>query len=50
LTVTAGDTLIKPALALINWAAFVKSGSSSVVYGDLVLLDKRSIGGDVLYH
>jgi hypothetical protein len=41
LTVTAGDTLIKPALALINWAAFVKSGSSSVVYGDLALLDEE---------
>ncbi len=39
LTVTAGNVAIKPALALINWAAFIKSGSTAVTYGDLVLLD-----------
>jgi hypothetical protein len=39
LTVKAGSVLIKPALALINWAAFIKSGSTAVTYGDLVLLD-----------
>jgi len=39
LTVKAGNVLIKPALALINWAAFIKSGSTAVTYGDLVLLD-----------
>src|SRR6266436_3994790 len=39
LTVTAGNVVIKPALALINWAAFIKSVSTAVTYGDLVLLD-----------
>lgn len=39
LTVKAGNVAIRPALALINWAAFIKSGSTAVTYGDLVLLD-----------
>jgi hypothetical protein len=39
LTVKVGDVAIKPALALVNWAAFIKSGSQAVTYGDLVLLD-----------
>lgn len=39
LTVKIGDVAIKPALALVNWAAFIKSGSQAVTYGDLVLLD-----------
>src|SRR6516164_3747808 len=39
LTVKAGNVVIKPALALINWAAFIKSGSTAITYGDLVLLD-----------
>jgi hypothetical protein len=30
---------IKPALALINWAAFIKSGDTAITYGDLVLLE-----------
>ena len=39
LTVKAGDVVIKPALALVNWAAFIKSDSNAITYGDLVLLD-----------
>jgi hypothetical protein len=39
LTVKVGDVAIKPALALVNWAAFIKSGNKAVTYGDLVLLD-----------
>ena len=39
LTVKIGATVIKPALALVNWAAFMKSGNAAVCYGDLVLLD-----------
>jgi hypothetical protein len=31
--------LIKPALALNNWAAFMKGGASALTYADLVLLD-----------
>src|SRR5215469_16552586 len=38
-TVKIGDLRIRPALALINWAAFIKSGNAAVAYGDLVLLD-----------
>lgn len=41
LTVKVGNVVIKPALALMSWAAFVKSGSTSVTYGDLVLLDEE---------
>src|SRR6516165_7221754 len=39
LTVKAGNVLIKSALALVNWAAFVKSNSNAITYGDLVMLD-----------
>ena len=39
LTVKVGNVVIKPALALMSWAAFVKSGSNAMSYGDLVLLD-----------
>ncbi len=39
LKVKVGGVLIKPALALINWAAFKKSGDSALTYGDLVLLE-----------
>jgi hypothetical protein len=39
LSVTVGSVAIKPALALMAWAAFVKSGSTAVTYGDLVLLE-----------
>jgi hypothetical protein len=38
-TVKVGNVVIKPALALMSWAAFVKSGNMAVSYGDLVLLD-----------
>src|SRR5215470_7246955 len=39
LSVKIGNVGIKPALALINWAAFIKSGNAAITYGDLVLLD-----------
>ena len=39
LMVKAGGVVIKPALALVNWAAFIKSDSNAITYGDLVLLD-----------
>jgi uncharacterized protein DUF1259 len=39
LTVKVGDVVIKPALALMSWAGFVKSGSTAISYGDLVVLD-----------
>ena len=39
LTVKAGNLVIRPALALINWAAFIKSDNTAISYGDLVLLD-----------
>ena len=39
LMVKAGDVVIKPALALVNWAAFIKSDGNAITYGDLVLLD-----------
>lgn len=41
LNVKAGNVTIKPALALVNWAAFIKSGNSALTYGDLVLLDEE---------
>jgi len=37
--VKAVDVVIKPALALVNWAAFIKSDNNAITYGDLVLLD-----------
>jgi uncharacterized protein DUF1259 len=39
LTVKIGDVRVRPALALINWAAFIKSGNTAITYGDLVLLE-----------
>lgn len=39
LSVKAGSVAIKPALALVNWAAFIRSGNAAVTYGDLVVLD-----------
>jgi uncharacterized protein DUF1259 len=34
-----GNVVIKPALALMAWAAFIKSGNNAVTYGDLVVLE-----------
>lgn len=39
LHVKAGEVLIKPALALNNWAAFKKAGDAAITYGDLVLVE-----------
>ena len=39
LSVTVGSVAIKPALSLVAWAAFIKSGNTAVTYGDLVVLD-----------
>jgi len=39
LTVTVNNVAIKPALSLVGWAGFIKSGSTAVTYGDLVLLE-----------
>jgi hypothetical protein len=39
LTVNVGKVAIKPALALMAWAAFVKSGNDAFTYGDLVVLE-----------
>jgi hypothetical protein len=39
LTVNVGNVAIKPALALMAWAAFIKSGNNAVTYGDLVVLE-----------
>ena len=41
LRVSVGKVTIKPALALVSWAAFKKSGDSAVTYGDLVLLENE---------
>jgi hypothetical protein len=41
LKVRVGKMAIKPALALVSWAAFKKSGDSAVTYGDLVLLENE---------
>ena len=41
LTVKVGNVVIKPALALMSWAAFIKSGDTAISYGDLVLLDEE---------
>jgi len=38
LKVMVGKVRIKPALALVSWAAFEKADSSALAYGDLVLL------------
>jgi len=39
LTVSVRNVAIKPALALMAWAAFIKSGNNAVTYGDLVVLE-----------
>jgi hypothetical protein len=39
LTVNVKNVAIKPALSLVSWAGFIKSGSTAVTYGDLVLLE-----------
>jgi Domain of Unknown Function (DUF1259) len=39
LTVNVGNIVIRPALALTAWAAFIKSGNNAMTYGDLVLLE-----------
>jgi hypothetical protein len=39
LTVKVGNVVIKPALALMAWAAFIKMGDAAFTYGDLVLLE-----------
>jgi hypothetical protein len=39
LSVKVNDVAIKPALSLIAWAGFIKSGSTAITYGDLVLLE-----------
>jgi len=33
------NVAVKPALALMGWAGFIKSGSTAVTYGDLVVLE-----------
>src|SRR5260221_14478089 len=39
LAVKVNNVAIKPALALMGWAGFIKAGSTAVTYGDLVVLE-----------
>lgn len=39
LDVKVGNISIKPALSLMTWAAFIKSGNDAITYGDFVLLE-----------
>jgi Domain of Unknown Function (DUF1259) len=39
LAVKVGNVTIKPALSLVAWAGFIKSGNTAVTYGDLVVLE-----------
>ena len=39
LSVKVGNVTVKPALSLMAWAAFIKSGNTAVTYGDLVVLE-----------
>jgi hypothetical protein len=39
LIVNVKNFAIKPALSLVGWAGFIKSGGTAVTYGDLVLLE-----------
>ena len=39
LTVNVKNIVIKPALALISWAGFIRAGSTALTYGDLVVLE-----------
>jgi len=41
LSVNVGNVAIKPALALMAWAAFIKSGNNAFTYGDLVVLENE---------
>lgn len=41
LNVKVENVAIKPALALVSWAAFIKSGSTAMTYGDIVLLENE---------
>jgi Domain of Unknown Function (DUF1259) len=41
LNVKVANLAIKPALSLVAWAAFIKSGDTATTYGDLVLLDEE---------
>jgi len=42
LSVKVGNLAIKPALSLMAWAAFVKSGNTAFTYGDLVVLEDEA--------
>ncbi len=61
LTVKIGNLVIKPALALTSWAAFLKTGRTAMAYGDIVLvadevnpviskLEERGIGIAALHN
>ena len=39
LAVKVGNVAIKPALSLMAWAEFIKSGNTAYSYGDLVVLE-----------
>jgi hypothetical protein len=39
LAVKVNNVAIKPALALMSWAGFIKSGNTAITYGDLVVLE-----------
>src|SRR5262249_15578476 len=39
LSVKVGNVAIKPALSLMAWAGFIKSGNTAYTYGDLVVLE-----------
>jgi len=41
LDVTVGDVHVRPALALGSWVAFIDTGSTAMVMGDLVLLESE---------
>jgi hypothetical protein len=41
LSVKVANVAIKPALALVAWAAFIKSDNAAITYGDLVLLEEE---------
>jgi hypothetical protein len=39
ISVKVENLVVKPALSLMAWAAFIKAGDTAVTYGDLVLLE-----------
>ena len=43
LTVNVKNVAIKPALALISWAGFIRAGSTALTYGDLSCWKTSSI-------